>query len=144
MSPTNFHLKSILRLIAQRGEKLSFCTQSTTSAEDLDNGIVAERQLACRKIRGYATPESVSELGLSGWTKTFTGSFSCWIVGKDIARTEFSGDARIIRQDRVYQIEYKDFVLDRNVGQLHYVRLIPTAESGSIDVAQPDEIFDDL
>jgi hypothetical protein len=144
MSQTNFHLKSIVQLISQRGENLSFCTQAGVTPEDLDNGIVAERGLTCRKIRGYATPESASELGLGGWTKTYTGSFSCWIVGRDIRREEFSGDARIIRQDRIYQIEYKDFVLDRNTGQLHFVRLIPTAETGSIGKAQPDEIYDDL
>ena len=141
---TNFKTRSISRLLAQRGEVILFGTETTQdSSEDLDWGIAPSKQLTYRRVRGLTQGESAYSLGLGVGTKTMTGDYSCWIMCVDVQKQEFTGSARIIRDNgKIYQIKYESTILDRNVPQFHVFKLIATPEAESINLIQPDEVFD--
>lgn len=139
----NFYDEEIAALVAERGERLTFCNYQKSSDNSLsDFGIVPQVESVCKQIIGYTIPESVAEIALGQRTKIATGNRVCYVIPATLAHSEILSTSRIICQDRPWQIQVVNIALDRGVDRLHHLRLIPSVEPVDVNAKQPDDRID--
>jgi hypothetical protein len=143
LSGQNFYDREIASLIAERGERLSFCNyQERRNGDLVDFGIVAQIEAVCQPIIGYTIPESVTEIAAGYKSRISTGNRMCYVIPATLQHEQILSTSRIICENRPWQIQVVNIALDRGTDRLHHLRLIPTIEPTDINSAQPDNLID--
>lgn len=132
-TPNFFQPSTILRVIFRAGHNLQVCEVVESQSAKPEWGVLAQTELQCRPVRGYAVPEeSLRHTAINAKSQLQSGEYVAFISAEDIEGNQLTGSTTFLWEGRQYAPSYLESIRHQGVPVLVLFRLQSTQDNPSI------------